>query len=128
MFTLAIMSLNLVFVVSIIVGYVCIFYKIKHGTSDKLSKTKSRTDNKMFFRIFLIVATDIACWLPIILFSFANYFRYPIPDIVHSLTSIVLLPINSLLNPIIYSKYDVILIKKLKKLYVRSMNDQIQKG
>ena len=66
-------------------------------------------------RVILIIVTDIACWIPIIIFSYASYFGYPIPDIVHPLSSIVLLPINSLLNPIIYSQIDIILIQKLKQ-------------
>ena len=66
-------------------------------------------------RIILIIVKDIACWLPIISFSYANFFGYPIPDMVHPLSSIVLLPINSLLNPIIYSTLDVLLFRKLKQ-------------
>ena len=84
--------------------------------SEKLSKNKPTKENTLFFRISIIVATDIACWLPIIIFSFANFFGHPIPYIVHSLTSIVLLPINSLLNPIIYSKLDAIMTEKVKKI------------
>ena len=73
----------------------------------------------MLWRVSLIVATDIVCWLPIILFSFRNFLGYQIPDIVHSITSIVLLPINSLLNPVIYSKLDVLLVKTLKSLLTK---------
>ena len=73
----------------------------------------------MFFRISLIVATDMICWLPIIFFSFRSFFGYPVPDIVHSFTSIIILPINSLINPIIYSKLDVIFVNALKNLNAR---------
>ena len=65
----------------------------------------------MLYRIFLVVVTDITCWLPIIVFTFLSLSEYPVPDIVHSLTSIVLLPINSLLNPILYSRLDVTIFK-----------------
>ena len=70
----------------------------------------------MLFRVFLIVATDIACWLPIIVLSFTSFLGYKVPEIVHSITSIVLLPINSLINPILYSRIDSTLFKQLKQV------------
>ena len=74
-------------------------------------------------RVFLIVLTDIVCWLPIIAFTYASYFGFKIPDIVHPLPSIVLLPINSFINPFLYSRVEIAsyeLIKKcLQKCYER---------
>ena len=62
----------------------------------------------------MIVATDIACWLPIIVFTYASYFGLEIPDIVTPLSSIVLLPINSFVNPFLYSRVEVILYDMFK--------------
>ena len=121
-FTFVLMSFNLFLVLSIIIGYVFIFYKVKYTKSDNISKNKSKKENKISFRVFLIVATDLACWLPIILFSFANYFKYPLPEVVHSLTSIVLLPINSLLNPVLYSEFNVDIVKKFKNVVYKLRN------
>ena len=101
------------------VGYVLIFYKIKCKKVKEKFQTSSKKEKTLVFRISLIIATDIACWLPVIVYSYSSYFGYPIPDSVHSLTSIVLLPINSLINPIIYSKIDVILIKMIQGISVR---------
>ena len=113
-YVFALMSFNLILITFISLGYAFIFYKIWFSESDKLLKNRSKNENTMLYRVSLIVATDIACWLPIIVFSYAKYFGYQTPDIVHSLTSIVILPINSLLNPIIYSKLDVVVNNKLK--------------
>ena len=123
-FTVALMVLNLCLITFIIIGYVLIFKKNNSRKTDKIYKNKSKNENAMLIKVSLIVATDIACWLPIIVFSFVNFYGYQIPDIIHSLTSIVLLPINSLLNPIIYSTLDVILAKKLKKVstYLKKSN------
>ena len=117
------MSFNLLLVTFITIGYVVIFIKIKLADSEKLSKSKPKKENTMLWRISLIVATDIVCWLPVISFSFRSFFGYPIPYIVHSLTAIILLPINSLLNPIIYSKLDVFLVQTFMNLY-RMFNAQ----
>ena len=82
---------------------------------NKRSEKQSKKEKTMLFRILLIVATDIICWLPVIIFTFLVFFGYSLPDIVHSFTSIVLLPINSLLNPILYSRLDATMIKAVKK-------------
>ena len=113
------MSFNLLLITFITIGYVVIFIKIKLADSEKLSKSKPKKENTMLWRIFLIVATDIVCWLPVISFSFRSFFGYPIPNIVHSFTSIIVLPINSLINPIIYSKLDFIFVNALKNLNAR---------
>ncbi|KAL5263819.1 hypothetical protein ACHWQZ_G005027 [Mnemiopsis leidyi] len=62
-----------------------------------------RRNNKLQRKITLIIATDLICWLPITIVSClhsANIFNatpyYPI-------ISIVFLPINSVINPVLYS-------------------------
>ena len=117
-FSVALMSLNSLLISFIVVGYALIFYKISSQTVDKRAKKKSEKENSVSVRIFLIMVTDVSCWLPIIVFSFASYFGYQINDVVHSLTSIVLLPINSLLNPVLYSRIDVVLFEKLKEVFI----------
>ena len=113
------MSLNLFLITCISMGYVMIFYKIKSTSLEKNSKKSSKKEKTMIFRVSLIIATDIACWLPIIVFSYASFFQHEIPAIVHSITSILLLPINSLVNPILYSKIDVALIKLMRKAVIK---------
>ena len=110
-FSFFLMIFNLLLITCISFGYVLIFYKIRSKKMSNSSNNTSEKEKSMLFRIFLIVATDIACWLPIILLTFANFYKYEIPEIVYSLTSIVFLPINSLLNPILYSRIEVTLIK-----------------
>ena len=115
-FSVILISFNLFLITIIAVGYVLLFYKIRFTKVQKSSRNSSKTEKTLFFRISLIVATDIACWLPIIVYTYSSFFGYPVPDSVHSLTSIALLPINSLINPIIYSKIDVILMKKIRQV------------
>ena len=110
------MSLNLVMVIIISVGYVLIFKKIKKSKVNNLSKNRLENDRKFMLRVFMIVATDIVCWLPIIAFTYSSYFGIKIPDIIYSLSSIVLLPINSFINPFLYSKVEITLYKLANKL------------
>ena len=100
------------------------FYKIKStsleksskNSSIKNSKNSSKKEETMIFRVSFVIATDIACSLPIIVFSYASFFH---PAIIHSPTSILLLPINSLINPILYSKIDAALIKQIRKATIK---------
>ena len=126
-FSVALMTFNLLLILFILAGYIVISYKVKSTLVDKNFKVsrhktsakrynRSEKERALMIRTLLIVVTDISCWLPVIVFSFASYFGYELPEIVHPLTSIVLLPINSLINPILYSKVEVTLYKVFKKV------------
>ena len=116
-FSLAVISYNLLLISCIAVGYILIFHKIKSTKMNKSSENSLKKERIMSVKILLIVATDIACWLPIIVFSYASFLGFQIPGVAHSVTSIVLLPINSLINPILYSRVYVTFFKKLKILF-----------
>ena len=127
-FSVTLLSFNLLLIILISISYVLIFYKIKFRKIDKRSKNKSEeNEGTVFLRMFLIVATDVACWLPIIVLSYLKYFGCQIPEIAHPISSIVLLPINSLLNPVLYSKIESILYKKIKVVVCILRNQFINK-
>ena len=115
-FSFIVMSFNLLLIVVISTGYILIFYKISSSRVRNVSKNKTEHKRTFRVRIFLIVVTDIVCWLPIIVFTYASYFGYQIPDIVVPLSSIVLLPINSFVNPFLYSKVEIFLYEITKKI------------
>ena len=54
-------------------------------------------------KVFLVLATDFCCWFPISLIALLSIVGVPISNTVYAVSAIVLLPINSALNPIIYS-------------------------
>lgn len=58
-------------------------------------------------KIMVLIGTDIACWLPICILAFCSYLGIYLSDIVYIVAAVVLLPINSAVNPIIYSNYGV---------------------
>ena len=109
------MSFNLLLIALISIGYILIFYKIRSSRVNNISTNRTEHERTFMIRVSMIVATDIVCWLPIIVFTYANYFGYQIPDIVVPLSSIVLLPINSFVNPFLYSKVEIFLYEITKK-------------
>ena len=115
-YSFVLMSFNLLLIILISVGYLLIFFEIRSSKVNNRSRNKSKNERKFMIRVFLIVATDIVCWLPIIAFTYASYSGWMIPDIVHPLSSIVLLPINSVINPFLYSRVEIVLYEIIKKL------------
>ena len=115
-FSIFLVSLNLFLIVGIVIGYFLIFYNIRSKTVKNHTNRNLKVQKRLMIRIFLIVFTDVASWLPVIVFTYASYLGYEIPKIVHPVSSIVLLPINSLLNPILYSRIELILFKLFKQV------------
>ena len=117
------MTLNLFFLIYIAIAYVLFFKKIRASqrkVKTAENTTADRNEQKMRKRITYIILTDVACWLPIIVMSIVAFAGHPIPEIAHPFSAIILLPINSLLNPIIYSRLDKTVTKYLKGLLERN--------
>ena len=66
-------------------------------------------------KIYRLVATDFCCWAPISIMVFINFSGVPHSDIAYVVSAIVLLPINSALNPILYSDLFDKLLKKIRR-------------
>ncbi|MEL6740529.1 MAG: 7 transmembrane receptor [Planctomycetota bacterium] len=94
--------------------YICVSYSKKPllGT-EKQRRLVLKSTNTLKRRVIYIVVTDAMSWIPIIVMAMMSYRRYHLPGIVHPLSAIVLLPINSALNPIIYSRFDKLVRQKL---------------
>ena len=68
-------------------------------------------------KIYRLLATDFCCWVPISIMAFVNFSGVPLPDIAYAISAIVLLPINSALNPILYSDvFDKLFDKTVHKI------------
>ena len=111
-FTLAMMILNFLSFVFIAVSYFIIY---KHSTSSSANLGTNRTNNQastMQKRIARIIATDFCCWIPICVMAFVRL-GVEFSDIAYQISAVLLLPINSAMNPILFSP----LFDKLIDLY-----------
>ena len=83
-------------------------------------------------KIYRLLATDFCCWVPITVMAFVNFSIARLPDIAYVISAIVLLPINSALNPVLYSDvFDKLFLKvrrRFKSSHVRSNMDDIKKN
>ncbi|XP_076812331.1 uncharacterized protein LOC143459189 isoform X2 [Clavelina lepadiformis] len=117
-YSLAITTYNFLAFVFVLCGYTFInFVSRKSALKRKDSNvTKTLAENRMRAmqrKIIRLIATDFCCWVPISIMAFINFSGVPVPNVAYAVSAILLLPINSALNPILYSNFVDNLTSKL---------------
>nr|KAG5689475.1 hypothetical protein BaRGS_021022 [Batillaria attramentaria] len=94
--------LNFVLFCLIGVGQVIIYRAIRD--THKAVKTHStQQDMAVARRLFLIVFSDFCCWFPVGVMGLLAANGTPIPGVVNVWTAIFILPLNSAINPFLYT-------------------------
>ncbi|ODM95884.1 Relaxin receptor 1 [Orchesella cincta] len=88
------------FLLVITVSYSLLYYTVR--------KTQQKTpvfmtNKKLASRFFLMVITDVLCWAPIITMKAIVLYGYVLPKEIIGWTVIYILPLNSAVNPILYT-------------------------
>lgn len=84
-------------------GQVMIYLSVRE-TRTAAGVQSSEQDLAIARSLFLVVLTDFCCWFPICLMGLlAKVWDVPIPGIVNVVVAIFVLPINSALNPFLYT-------------------------
>ncbi|XP_053380266.1 G-protein coupled receptor GRL101-like [Mercenaria mercenaria] len=95
---------NFVTFVMIALGQTMIFYEIRHQSlAMKKNRSARRNDLKVARNLLLVVTTDFACWFPIGCMGLLSVNGYTIPGEVYAWTAVLILPINSAINPFLYT-------------------------
>ena len=120
-FTLAMMAINFLSFVFIAVSYFVIY---KHSTSFSAILRTSRPKNQattMQKRIARIIATDFCCWVPICVMAYVRL-GVEFSDIAYQVSAVLLLPVNSAINPFLFSPLSDKLIDTGRHIYQRLKN------
>ncbi|KAE8627353.1 hypothetical protein XENTR_v10006952 [Xenopus tropicalis] len=114
------LGVNLLAFIIIVFSYISMFCSIQK-TALRTSEVNSHihTDVAVANRFFFIVFSDAVCWIPVFLLKILSLFRVEIPGTVTSWIVIFILPINSALNPILYTLTTSFFKEKLKQLLHR---------
>ncbi|XP_062331701.1 relaxin receptor 1 [Osmerus eperlanus] len=98
------LGLNLVAFLIIVLSYGSMFYNIQR-TGTQTTKYSNHIKNEVTIakRFFSIVITDSLCWIPIFILKILSLLQVEIPGTISSWVVIFILPINSALNPILYT-------------------------
>ncbi|KAG7458774.1 hypothetical protein MATL_G00224120 [Megalops atlanticus] len=98
------LGLNLVAFLIIVFSYGSMFYNIqKTGTRATEYSNHIKKEVTIAKRFFSIVITDSLCWIPIFILKILSLMQVEIPGTISSWVVIFILPINSALNPILYT-------------------------
>ena len=119
-YTMALLSLNVCCFLVITISYTCIcLTTVKQ--SEVLTKSPGTTGNhvrarnkKLRQRTVAIIATDFICWVPFVIICFLHFAEIIDATPLYSIFSIIVLPINSVINPLIYNS-DMWAIKVIKR-------------
>jgi len=90
----------------IAISYFLIYRKslVKKMVSTDVNNSSVDQDRRTLRRrITLVVMTNNCCWSPICIMAYMSFAGFSLPSVAYSLSAVFLLPINSFLNPMIYS-------------------------
>ena len=75
-------------------------------------KTLKKRNSALHRKLTMIILTDFFCWIPFIVVSALHYFMIVDASPWYATFSILILPINSVLNPLLYDPYFGLLFNK----------------
>ncbi|XP_025039789.2 relaxin receptor 1 isoform X2 [Pelodiscus sinensis] len=98
------LGVNLAAFIIIVFSYGSMFYSV-HRTAITATEIRNHIKKEMTLakRFFFIVFTDALCWIPIFILKLLSLLQVEIPGTITSWVVIFILPINSALNPLLYT-------------------------
>lgn len=103
-FTLAVLATNVLCFIIISISYLIIFIKTRASTSGMTTNKQLRKrNNKLQVKVSLIILTDFVSWMPFVTVCFIHFGELMDATPWYPLFSIILLPVNSVINPILYN-------------------------
>ena len=105
-FVWSILALNFICFVLISISYLFIGILSRRSSrslaSSKNNRQIAQRNNRMNQRIAIIITTDFLCWVPFILICILHSLEVIDATPWYSIFSMVILPINSVINPLLY--------------------------
>ena len=101
----ALITVNFIAFMIIAVSYIAMYYISKKQRAKFLAKNKkqAKQDATMRRRIALVIATDFCCWIPICLMAYLSLSGTPVRYHLYLISTTLLVPINSAINPLLFS-------------------------
>nr|XP_054765376.1 G-protein coupled receptor GRL101-like [Lytechinus pictus] len=97
------LGVNLAVFVLIFLCYVIIFLQVRKSAQTVKSERQQR-ERKMTIKMALIVGTDFCCWMPVIIMGILSQTGViDLPVSLYAWAVVFILPINSTLNPYLYT-------------------------
>ena len=91
--------------------------KNTYSENNKALTNRNRTLQR---KISLIILTDFFCWIPFICTSILHYLQIVDASPWYAIFSIVILPINSVINPLLYDNFIPTLLGKIRRVLLNN--------
>ena len=101
------LALNLFCFVCVAISYAMIYFTAKKSSEESNScqnPAVERQNRELELKVTILVATDFLCWVPFIIISGLHNMKVIDASSWYIALSTMLLPLNSVINPLIYSK------------------------
>ena len=119
-YTFSLITFNFLCFIFIAVSYLEIYRRSIKSSANIRSNTDKQQASKLQKRIGRIIITDFCCWIPICVMTYVRL-GVDFSNIVYQVSAVFLLPINSALNPFLFSSLPDKFIKfcrsKLPKIF-----------
>ena len=89
-------------------SYIIIFVETKRNQVVALDNSDKSIENRermkfMSFKVTIIIIAQLLCWVPILITSILSLFNIKTSSFFYEVAAIIILPLNSVLNPILYT-------------------------
>ena len=101
-FTWTILAVNFICFLFISISYVLMTILSVSSSRSIVNEQISKRNRRMQRKISIIIATDFCCWIPFVVICCLHSLSVMDATPWYSLFSIVILPINSVINPLLY--------------------------
>ena len=127
-YTWSLLATNFMCFVIVSISYVAVFL-ITSASSSSSSKGVAniarKRNERLQRKISFIILTDFVCWVPFIVFCFLHTMGIIDGSPWYALLSVLILPINSVINPLLYDNFTA---KKIKEIYQKLHSRPKQTG
>ncbi|XP_041456566.1 G-protein coupled receptor GRL101-like [Lytechinus variegatus] len=97
-------GLNMALFLIILICYVVMFVTVKRSSESIRNSTNRNREIQIARKMAFIVGTDFACWMPIIVLGILTQTGLVVlPTSLYAWTVIFIIPINSSINPVLYT-------------------------
>ena len=112
------LGINFVCLLTVLFCYIAIFISVRKSRQTASRDPDRAEEIKMALKMSLIVGTDFCCWMPIVLLGIITQSgdAVTVPTQVYAWIIVFVLPINSALNPYIYSINSALDFRKRRSL------------
>ncbi|XP_077968442.1 relaxin receptor 1-like [Styela clava] len=129
MYSLLIIFVNLVAFSFIVIAYIFIYRKaMKQGKTATNTDTQKERGKKMRRKITRIIVTDFLSWMSICFMAFMQVAGVDIPNDTYVVVGLILIPINSALNPLLFSEAPEYIWQRVKPFFAGIMKQKTRLG